>query len=146
MQGKFDLVIAVCYAETGCTLNNTVQGVGIMKKIRLHVFAIMCFCCLAVVGVAGGSPYQVTFETTDCNGDTGFTTVGVDEIFKIQSAGCSGPDGTPLKQMLVHNGSGSYNAYTMTEEESKNVRKEIKDYMAARRGVLDRSGAIIVKP
>ncbi len=127
-------------------MDNHVQGDGIMQKITLCFFAVLFFFCLAMVGVASASPYQVTFETTDCNGDTGFTTVGVDEVFKIQSAGCSGPDGAPLKQMLVHDGSGSYTAYTMTEEESKNVRKEIKDYMAARRGVLDRSNAIIVKP
>ena len=117
-----------------------------MEKITLCFFAILFFACLAMVGVAIASSYQVTFETTDCNGDTGFSTVGVAEVYKIQSAGCSGPEGIPLKQMLVHDGSGSYTAYTLTEEESKNVRKEIKDYMAARRGVLDRSNAIIVKP
>ncbi len=117
-----------------------------MNNVTSRFFAILFFVCMVMAGTAGASPYQVTFETTDCNGDTGFTTIGIDEIFKIQSAGCSGPDGAPLKQMLVHNGSGSYDAYTMTEEESKNVRKEIKDYMAARRGILDRSGAIIVKP
>ena len=117
-----------------------------MNNVKLRFFAISFLICLAAVGVASASPYQVTFETTDCNGDTGFATVGVDEIFKIQSAGCSGPDGTPLKQMLVHDGSGSYLAYNLTEEEAKNVSKEIKDYMAARRGVLDRSDAIIVVP
>ena len=117
-----------------------------MKKITLRFFAILFFVCLVMIGVATASPYQVTFETMDCNGETGFTTVGVDEVFKIQSAGCSGPDGVSLKQMLVPDGSGSYTAYTMTEEESKNVSKEIKDYMAARRGILDRSNAIIVKP
>ena len=113
-------------------------------RFYLYNFAIFIF--LVVAGSIQAAPYQVTFETTECSGDTGFTTVGVNEIFKIQSAGCSGPDGTPLKQMLVHDGSGSYNAYTLTEEESKNVKKEIKDYMAARRGVLDRPGAVIVKP
>ena len=117
-----------------------------MKKITLCFFVVLFFLCLAMVGSAIASTYQVTFEITDCNGDTGFSTVGVDEVYKIQSAGCSGPEGAPLKQMLVHDGSGSYTAYTLTEEESKNVRKEIKDYMAARRGVLDRSNAIIVKP
>jgi len=116
-----------------------------MNNGTLRFFAVLFFVCF-VSGVANASPYQVTFETTDCNGDTGFTTVGVDEVFKIQSAGCSGSDGSPLKQMLVHNGSGSYNVYTLTEEESKNVRKEIKDYMASRRGLLDRSGAVIVVP
>lgn len=116
-----------------------------MKKITPCI-AILFFACLAMVGAAIASPYQITFETTDCNGDTGFSTVGVDEIFKIQSAGCSGSDGAPLKQMLVHDGSGSYQAYNLTEEEAKNVSKEIKGYMAARRGVLDRSDAIIVVP
>lgn len=117
-----------------------------MKKcFRLFLFNLF-FVCLGMIGTAHCSPYQITFETTDCNGDTGFSTVGIDEIFKIQSAGCSGPDGSPLKQILIHDGSGSYNVYTLTEEESKNVRKEIKDYMASRRGLLDRSDAIIVKP
>ena len=117
-----------------------------MKNVSVRLLLTMFFVFLAWIAVADAAPYQVTFETTDCNGDTGFTTVGIDEIFKIQSGDCSGPDGAPLKQMLIHDGSGSYTAYTLTDEESKNVRKEIKAYMAARRGVLDRSGAIIVKP
>lgn len=117
-----------------------------MNNVTRLFFSSLFLVCLAMVGVVNASPYQVTFETTDCNGDTGFTTVGVDEIFKIQAAGCSGPDGTPLKQMLIHDGSGSYKAYNLTEEESKNVSKEIKDYMASRRGVLDRSNAVIVVP
>ena len=117
-----------------------------MSNVSFRLYIISLYVSLIVAGSVHASSYQVTFSTTECNGDTGFSTVGVDEIFKIQAAGCSGPDGTPLKQMLIHDGSGSYNAYTLTEEESKNVTKEIKDYMAARRGVLDRSGAVIVDP
>ncbi len=117
-----------------------------MKKLAHPFYCIVLLVWLAGVGCANASSYQVTFETMDCNGDIGFATIGVDQIFKIQSAGCSGSDGEPLKQMLVHDGSGSYNAYTLSEEESKNVRKEIKDYMASRRGLLDRSNAVIVKP
>jgi len=115
-----------------------------MNKIGLQICIILFAAFLA--GVLSASSYQVTFETTGCNGDTGFATIGVDEIFKIQDAGCSGPDGVPLKQMLVHDGSGSYKAYTLTKEESHNVSKEIKEYMAARRGVLDRSQGVIIKP
>jgi hypothetical protein len=48
--------------------------------------------------------------------------------------------------MLIQDGSGSYNAYTLTEEEATNVNKEIKDYMAARRRALDQPGAVIIKP
>ncbi len=117
-----------------------------MNNVTRSFLATLLFICLVVAGTVYASPYQVTFETTDCNGDSGFATVGVDEIFKIQSAGCRGPDGAPLKQMLVHDGSGSYKAYTLTEEESRNVSREIKDYMAARRGLLDRSQGVIIKP
>ena len=117
-----------------------------MNRFVGYSITVAIIFCITIYSAAYASSYQVTFETTDCNGDTGFSTVGVEEIFKIQSAGCSGPDGTPLKQMLIHDGSGSYNVYTLTEEESNNVKKEIKDYMAARRGVLDRSGAIILDP
>lgn len=117
-----------------------------MSSSSFRSGVILFFVLLAVAASVQASPYQVTFETTDCNGDTGFTTVGVDEIFKIQAGDCSGPDGKPLKQMLVKNGSGSYNAYSLTEEEAQNVKREIKAYMAARRGVLEKPGAVIVKP
>ena len=113
---------------------------------RIAIIVSVFLFIFVSVGIAQASPYQVTFETTECNGDTGFTTVGVDQIFKIQAGDCSGPDGRPLKQMLVHDGSGSYLAYTLTEEEAKNVKGEIKAYMAARRGVLEKPGAVIVKP
>lgn len=92
------------------------------------------------------TPYQVTFETQECNGDTGFATVGIDLIYKVESAGCNAADGSPLKQLLVHNSSGSYDVYTISQQESENIMKEIKNYMNARRGLLERSDAIIVKP
>jgi hypothetical protein len=118
-----------------------------MNNITLRFFTILFFYfCLVMVGAGNASSYQVTFETTDCSGDTGFATVMVEEIYKVQSAGCSGPDGETLKQMLTHNGYGSYDAYTLTDEESNNVSKEIKDYMNSRRNLLDRSNAIIVAP
>ena len=107
----------------------------------------MVLTCLVVgLSTAFADSYQVTFATQDCNGDSGFATVGVDQIYKVESAGCQAADGTPLKQLLVHNGQGSYNVYTITEKESENIMNEIKSYMGARRGVLDRSDAIIVKP
>ena len=117
-----------------------------MDNVTMHFLTILFFVCMVVAGTANVSSYQVTFQTTDCNGDTGFSTVGVEEIFKIQSAGCQGPDGKPLQQMLIHDGSGSYSVYTLTEEEAANVNREIKDYMAARRRALDQPGAVIIKP
>lgn len=116
------------------------------KTIQPFLAILSFFFCVAFAGAASASSYQVTFETMNCNGDSGFATVMVSEIYKVQSAGCSGPDGDLLKQMLVYNGYGSYNVYTMTGEESNNVSKEIKDYMASRRNLLDRANAIIVAP
>ncbi len=141
-------MIALCYSENiswRIELNFDFEEVN-MKNFTRCYFVIVFVCVLFLTVGAIAAPYQVTFETTDCNGDTGFVTVAIDEIFKVQSAGCSDSTGTQLKQMLIHNGSGSYNAYTLTEEESKNVRQEIKDYMASRRKLLDRSNAVIVQP
>ncbi len=113
---------------------------------------VVPICLLVLVfGFSSGVPavssdYQVTFATEECGGDTGFATVGIDKIHKIQSAGCVGADGRPLKQLLVRNGSGSYDIFTVTEDEAVNITDEIKAYMASRRGILDRSDAIIVNP
>ena len=117
-----------------------------MKNLLTVVFIVLTLFCFSGVATAESSAYQVTFETLDCNGDSGFATVGVDQIYKIQSAGCAGADGVPLKQLLVHDSSGSYTVFTLSQEESENINKEIKAYMDARRGILERSDAIIVKP
>lgn len=90
--------------------------------------------------------YKVVFETMDCSGNTGFATVGPDEIYKVGNGDCTDPHnpGKKLKQLLVHDGSGSYKVYTLTQEEAKNVMLDVKEYMKARKGVLDRSDAIII--
>ena len=90
--------------------------------------------------------YKVVFETMDCSGNSGFATVGPDEIFKVQNGDCSDPDnpGKKLKQLLVHDGSGSYTVYTLTQDESRNVMRDMKEYMRARKGVLERSESVII--
>lgn len=114
---------------------------------RLTVFLLgIIFFSLTQIAAAESSAYQVTFATMSCSGESGFATVEVDRIFKMQSAGCAGEDGKQLKHVLVKNGSGSYDIYTVTAEESENITKEIKAYMAARRGLLERSQGIIIKP
>jgi len=117
-----------------------------MKKLRVTVSGVLLLAMFVFHAAAQAEPYQVTFATMECSGATGFATVGIDQIYKFQAAGCAGPDGKQLQQLLVHNGSGSYSAYTLTETEAENVNKEIKAYMAARRGILERSDAVIVKP
>ncbi|MGW8161937.1 MAG: hypothetical protein ACWGN1_06780 [Desulfobulbales bacterium] len=88
-----------------------------MKKIAAWLSMVLYFSLISLYAYAESDAYQVTFETLDCNGDSGFATVGIDQIYKIQSAGCAGPDGVQLKQMLVHDGSGSYTVYTLSQQE-----------------------------
>ena len=95
---------------------------------------------------AQAEEYKVIFETMDCSGNSGFATVGADEIYKVNNGDCTDPDNPSkrLKQLLVHDGSGSYKVYTLTQDEAKNVMMELKEYMKSRKGVLDRSDGVII--
>jgi len=35
-------------------------------------------------------------------------------------------------------------AYSLTQDEARNVMMEIKEYMKSRKGVLDRSAAVVI--
>ncbi len=93
-----------------------------------------------------GDDYKVIFETMDCSGNTGFATVGADEIYKMNNGDCTDPNDPAkrLKQLLVHDGSGSYKVYNLTQDEARNVMMELKEYMKSRKGILDRSEAVII--
>jgi len=114
-------------------------------KLSLVFFSALLLLCSAGAGFADDS-YNIIFETMDCSGNTGFASVGLDEIYKMNNGDCSEPDnpGRKLKQLLVHDGSGSYTAYTLTQDEAKNVMRDMKEYMRARKGVLERSDSIII--
>lgn len=115
-----------------------------MKKTLL-LAALLPLLLFPLHGQAG-DPYKIVFETMDCNGNTGFASVGPDEIFKVANGDCTDPGnpGKKLKQLLVHDGSGSYIAYTLTQDEARNVMLEMKEYMKSKKGVLDRSDAVII--
>ena len=115
-----------------------------MKKTLLFATLLM-FVVFPVQGNADDS-YKVVFETMDCSSNTGFATVGPDEIYKVENGDCSNPEdpGKKLKKLLIHDGSGSYKVYTLTQEEAKNVMLSVKEYMKARKGLLERSNSIII--
>lgn len=94
-----------------------------------------------------GSDYQVMFETMDCEGETGFSTAIVEDIYKIENAACDNPEGKAfekLKQILIRNATGSYDTITLTAEESKNVITDMKLYMKAKRRALENSSTLII--
>lgn len=109
-------------------------------------------CCTLLLLLALSSQasaddsYKVAFETIDCSGNIGFATVGPDEIYKVGDGDCTHPEhpDQKLKQLLVHDGSGSYKVYTLSQEEARNVMRDVKDYMRARKGVLERSDSVII--
>jgi len=92
--------------------------------------------------------YKLVFETMDCSGQSGFASVGPEEIYKIENGDCADPGhpGQKMKQLLIHDGSGSYRAYSLTSAEARNVMRDLKEYMRARKGVLEHSRSIIVNP
>jgi len=114
-------------------------------KFSILIPTLLILLFLSSTAYAGGE-YKVIFETTDCSGNTGFATVGADEIYKMNNGDCTDPNapGKRLKQLLVHDGSGSYIVYNLTQAEARNVMLEMKDYMKSRKGVLDRSDAVII--
>lgn len=113
-----------------------------MKQIVLMIVLLF----LVVTEVCCAEPQKVAFETTDCSGASGFATISVDSIYKIQDGDCNDPNNPEqrLKQLLVHNGSGSYNIYSLGQGEAREVMNEVKAYMKARRGALERSNTIIL--
>ncbi|WP_163339093.1 hypothetical protein [Desulfopila sp. IMCC35008] len=113
-----------------------------MKQIILAVL----FMSLAGMGRCYAEPYKVVFETIDCNGKSGFLTVSIESIYKIQDGDCSDPNnpGQRLKQLLVHDGSGSYTSHTLAQDAAREVMGEVKAYMKARRGALERANTVIL--
>lgn len=113
-----------------------------MKQIILAIV----FMSLVVAGLCYAEPYKVVFETLDCDGKSGFLTISIESIYKIQDGDCSDPNNPEqrLKQLLVHDGSGSYKSHTLAQDAAREVMDEVKAYMKARRGALERANTVII--
>jgi len=113
-----------------------------MKKVLF--LSILSLFVLTVTSHA--ESYQVAFETKTCDGISGFATIPVQSIYKVQEGDCTDPDNPnqKLQQLLVHNGRGSYNIHSLGQDAAREVMDEVKAYMKARRGVLERANTVIV--
>ncbi len=111
------------------------------------IFAALFLLLFTAVSAAAGSSYMVTFQTTDCNGDTGIASVEINRIYKIQTVACEPPyQAARRKQVLVTSKTlhGSYDVFTVDEKEAINIQKQIQAYMDARRKLLENSNPIIL--
>jgi hypothetical protein len=44
-----------------------------------------------VIGTARAGGFQVAFDTAECNGDTGFVSVELDRVYRVETIEC-GPE------------------------------------------------------
>ena len=117
--------------------------------LRKAQLMIAVFVCLAGAAVAAGlSDTQVTFQTTDCNGNTGFASVELERIWRINPAGCATPDkpDEQLLQVLVKSLSGltNYEVFTVNPEEAASIQAQIKAHMDAKRKALEGGNTVII--
>ncbi len=111
------------------------------------IFAALFLLLFTAVSAAAGSSYMVTFQTTDCNGDTGIASVEINHIYKIETVECDPPhQAAKRKQVLVTSKTlhSSYDVFTVDEKEAINIQKQIQAYMDARRKLLENGSPIIL--
>ncbi len=106
--------------------------------IKTLIFIVMLFS----YSHAGVNSYQVAFETTECNGDSGFATVMIENIDKIKTASCL-YEGKKLKTLLVRR-SGTYATYTLTYDEAKSVMQDVKLYNRMRLKMMGNANTLII--
>jgi hypothetical protein len=105
----------------------------------------MLWLSLALVAVPAlaadpSRPLKATFQTTDCAGATGFASVDIDRIDRLQPMSCE--NGRKLKQVLVKSRTGSFEVYTVAETEAGKIEAQIQQVMESRRKALE-SGTTI---
>ena len=111
---------------------------------RVIYFAL--FFLFVLFSISYAESYKVAFETKTCDGNNGFVSLSIESIYKIQEGDCIDPDNPSqkLKQLLVHNGSGSYNIHSLGQDEAQDVMDEVKAYLKARRNAIERANTVIV--
>ncbi len=108
---------------------------------------LLASVCLTAYPDSALKPFKITFQTTDCNGQTGMASVDVDRVDRIQTIDCPTPSGRTLKQVLVRSGPGltSYDAFTVTNDESSRIQRQIDSYMHARQKALEEGKSLIIE-
>jgi hypothetical protein len=117
-----------------------------LKRVRIAVVIATGFLSAAVAG--GISDTQVSFQTTECNGDAGFASVELERIWRIKAAGCAVPDkpDEQLMQVLVKSTTGltKYEVFTVAPAEAQYIQAQIKAHMDAKRKALEGGDTVII--
>ncbi len=118
----------------------------------MRVMLIGLLVAVSAIANAGNvSTFVVTFQTTECNGDTGMGSANVDRIFRIQTLDCGavGARGGKLKQVLVRAGAdtktSAYEVFSVTDAEAKKIQGQIERYMDARQKAIESGKTVILE-
>lgn len=118
-----------------------------MKYILMLATLFLVFA--SIITMAGAeSTYMVTFQTRDCNGDTGMVSIEINRIYKIETMECDPPSqGAKRKQVLVTSKTlpGSYDVFTVDGKEAISIQKQIQAYIDARRKLLENGHSVILQ-
>jgi len=98
---------------------------------------------------SASEPIEITVQTTECSGDTGFSSFSSRDLYKIQSADCSDPNepGKKLQQVLLKSSSGltSFNVLWVTQDEARGIMQQIKEGRNAKLKALNKPDVVIQK-
>jgi len=102
---------------------------------RTLMYLTLALLAVPALAADPSRPLKATFQTTDCAGSTGFASVDVDRIEKLQPITCE--NGRQLKQVLVKSRTGSFDVFTVVEGEAGKIEAQIQQVMESRRKALE---------
>lgn len=99
----------------------------------LFAFIVMLFGSYSALAFP---ELEVLAQTTECNGDTGFSTFNASKLHKIQTGWCTDPNdpSKQLQQVLLKSETmpGSYDLIWVTQTEAQNIMQQIKEGRTAK--------------
>lgn len=100
-----------------------------------YAIILAALACLPIAAHAW-EDFEITAQTTDCAGQTGFASFYTSEIHKISEGSCLDPNDPSknLKFVMVRSQTlqGSYDAVWMTADEADNVMAQIREVRNAK--------------
>lgn len=112
------------------------------SSVLLPVLALIALPLTAPAADFPG-PLKVTFRTTDCDGASGMGSVDADRVTRIQPYAC--PGGRALRQLLVRSPSGSYEVFTVTDDEALDIEAQVQSVMESRKKALEQARPVIIE-
>lgn len=120
----------------------------LVKPMTLTTRFLLAVLFSGLLSASSALSYEVTAQTTDCAGNTGFTSFDSRNLYKIQSGNCYDRNtGKKLQQVLLKSKSGlvNYEMLWITQEEAGNIMKQIRELQDAKIKRLTRPEIIIEK-